>query len=254
MFIIYVSQWKTRSCQVDKFETGKCNLLQLAVSRSRGMVAVCWLKTPPAQTDAFFAGPKCPVYFSGIFTSDLSRFCFNLILFELKLLSLATQWQSQHHFDEPEAPREPSREPSAWWLQGQFGSSFGDLAAVAHVPASACMACDCKNMLETDLSGVENNANGRKSGWCSKACQEMHLMSHVPSPTFVLRWDLLKSLVRFPPGKDENKNQHDLVQGCLDLSPCAGYHKHGHLVWPLRSSGFSRHAACVLWSIMIHFC
>ena len=102
---------------------------------------------------------------------------------------------------------------------------------MAQVPASACMPCgDCKDMLDTDLSGVENNANGRKSGWCSKACQEMHLTSHVPSPMFVLRLDLLKSLVRFPPCKDENKNQHDLVQGCLDLSPCAGYHKHGHLV------------------------
>ena len=56
LYFHYVSQWKKRSCQVDKFETAKCNLLQLVVSRSQGTVAVCWLKSPPAQTDAFVVG------------------------------------------------------------------------------------------------------------------------------------------------------------------------------------------------------
>ena len=93
------------------------------------------------------------------------------------------------------------------------------------------MACGvCKNMELTPIcQELRTPQMEERAVGTTRRAKKMLLMSHVPSPMFVLRLDLLKSLVRFPPGKDDNKNQHDLVQGYLDLGPCAG-HKHGHLV------------------------
>lgn len=164
-----VSQWKTRSCQVDKFETGKCNLLQLVVSRSWGMVAVCWLKSPPARR--IFCGARV----SSVLFRHIHKW-FVTILFHSNCVwskivvprhmtkSRPFRWTRGAPRAVPRAVRLASR---PIWLQFRRLGCSGARTYFRHV----CMACgDCKNMLDTDLSGVENNANGRKSGWCRKAC------------------------------------------------------------------------------------